>query len=121
MMYVGITVYVEEACRLFGISPPVDDASYAKVVAQIESRSSLRLYSIDKGVLVLGLEVPEIERNLWAPARSVDECIAIIQLRKHEWLREIARLKFDMASVTLAHMEDDNEIVDYPQPTLIIS
>ena len=104
MLIVGISVYCEEACRLLGIVPAAA-AAPASIDALIAARTSLRLYFIDKGVCMGCLDVPQIRKNYWAPVRCVDECIAlIIQLRKHEWLREVARLKLDMRAVTLAHM-----------------
>jgi len=123
-MYVGITVYPEEVCRLFGVEAKCDFGVFrptAAVAAELAARTSLLVRFVDKGVHVLGLEVPEMQRNYWAPARSVDECVALIQLRKFEWLREVARLKLDMRSVTLAHMEDKDEVVANPEPTLIIA
>ena len=109
-------MYCEEACRLLGIAPAAAAASAS--IDALAARTSLRLYFIDKGVCILGLDVPQIRKNYWEPVRGVDECIALIQLRKHEWLREVARLKLDMRAVTLAHMEAEDEVVENPQPAL---
>jgi len=117
MLYVGITVSIQEAFRLLGITPVVDAPS-ASTDALIAARTSLCVFTIDKGVCVLGLEVPHIHRNYQAPIRSVDECVNLILLQKHEWLREVARLKLDMQAVKIAHMEEEDEVVENPQPAL---
>jgi hypothetical protein len=122
MLYVGITVYFDEARRLLCVPPDLvaDIYNSGRADEYIAARTSLRVFALDKGVCVLGLEVREVGQNLWAPVRSVDECVALIQVRKYEWLLEVARLRMDLSEVTLAHMEDEDEVVENPQPALLM-
>lgn len=124
-LYVGITVYVEEACRLLSVTLDDDGRRWWPTpalvrVETIAARTSLRLISMDKGLCVLGLEVPHIDENFTAPVRDVDECVALILLTKSEWKREVARIKMDLRSVTIAHMEAESEVVENPQPALFV-
>jgi hypothetical protein len=85
----------------------------------LAQKSSLRVHCLDKGVYVLGYEIPEIRDNLWRPMKSVEESLVLILSRKVDWLNEVKRIGMNLSKVLIAHIEDKSEFLFNPEPVLL--
>jgi hypothetical protein len=118
MLYLGLPLYSDEIARL--LKDVLKGWSSASGFNHLLERcTSIRVYDLDKYVMVLGFELNEFRSNLWGPTRSVEELAALLQLKKGEWMREMKKLGVDLSSVTLARMEDEDEVVQNPEPFLM--
>ena len=100
-----------------------DDSAYyfdeRRLNEILKEKTTLRVHRLDKGVFVLGYEIPEIRANLWAPMKTVEESLVLILSRKVDWLNEINRIGMDLSKVRIAHMEAESEFLFNPEPVLI--
>lgn len=90
-----------------------------KLNATLKTKTTLRVFWIDKGVYILGFEIDEICANLWAPLTSFEDSLAHLAAKKAEWLAEVTRLGIDRRRVSIAHMEAESEIAENAEPVLI--
>lgn len=85
----------------------------------IKDKTHLSLHYLDKGVYILGYELPEIRQNLWGPMNTVEESLVLILSRKVDWVNEAKWIGMDLSKVLIAHMEDKSEVVHYAEPVLV--
>lgn len=122
MVYIGITLYMEEALRILNMNgtfvksfydtKPIDD--FLKDIG-----SCLSFRYLDKGVCVLGIPL-EGDRMYWPSMICVEDGLSqILQLTK-KFREEVRCLKIDLSSVTIAQMESEALQMQNPDPFLIL-
>ena len=91
MLYLGISLYLDEVARLFRGIMPVDDllGKPHDFVDQFNARAEgvlhgIKLYCLDKMVYALGYTLQgQVRANVFEPAQSIDELCALLQLKKY--------------------------------------
>ena len=120
MLYIGIPLYRDEIERLF---EDADSKLCGMSIIQIalkQKGSELDFHYIDKGVYVFGYEIPDFWKNiLGQPTLSIEDSVILILQKKKQWKEEVTKLGLNMTKVTLARMEDEDEIVANPEPFLM--
>jgi hypothetical protein len=122
MVYIGITIEIEEALRLFKM-----DESFVKSYYDTEPinnylkefGSSLDFVYLDKGVCVLGLLLKGDKHYHPSMIGIEDGLREILQLTK-KFREEIKNLRFDLSAVTIAQMESEPIVMHNPDPFLIL-
>lgn len=113
MIYIGIPVEYEEACRIVGCAPDDDIVSY--LANQL--KTPFELHGIDKNLCVLGLAYTKLHDNL-SGGKTAIETLADLMNLCHEWKMEVKRLKLDLSCVEMARMEEMPYRVAYPEPMI---
>ena len=111
MLYVGYPVYFETALKLIPPSPGTN------LNDQLATQG-LTLYEIDKGVCILGLEVPEIHISDRA-YQSVDDGLRHILDAKKKVVAGLKALNANLSRFEIAPMEEETIWVENPEPYLI--
>lgn len=80
----------------------------------------IKIYCLDKMVYALGYTLEgQVRANVFEPAQSIDELCALLQLKKYEWIRTMELVGVDLGTVTLAHIEAEDEVVAHPEPFMM--
>lgn len=120
MLYIGLPLYSEEIERLFEATDPTLSILVMIQLALGKKGSKMEFHYLDKNVYVMGYEIPDFWKNIWGhPTISVEDSVILILQKKKEWKAEIESLGLNLSTVTLARMEDEDEIVKHPEPFLI--
>ena len=106
---------------------PVDDllGKPFDFVDQFNARAEgvlhgIKLYCLDKLVYALGYSLEgQVCANVFEPAQSIDALCALLQLKKNEWIRSMQLVGVDIGTVTLAHIEAEDEVVAHPEPFMM--
>ena len=97
-----------------------DDSAYyfneRRLNEILKEKTNLRVYGYDKGVFVLGYNIPEI---CWAPMKTVEESLVLILSRKVDWIDEVKRIGMDLSKVRITYTEAESEILFTPEPMLL--
>ena len=120
MLYIGLPLYQEEIERLFEASDPTLSIFMMIQLALEKKGSKIGLHYLDKNVYVLGYEIPDFWKNIWGrPTISVEDSVILILQKKKEWKADVKELGLNLSTVTLARMEDEDEVMTNPEPFLI--
>ncbi len=120
MLYIGIPLYREEIERLFEEADPKLCGMSIIQIALKDKGIKLDFHYTDKSVYVFGYEILDFWKNIWGrPTISVEDSVILILQKKKQWKEEVAKLGLNLTKVTLARMEDEDEIVTNPEPFLL--
>ena len=120
MLYIGLPLYQEEIERLFEATDPTMSIFMMIELALKKKDSKIGIHFLDKGVYVLGYEIPDFWKNIWGrPTISVEDSVIRILQKKKEGKADVKELGLDLSTVPLARMEQEDEIVENPEPFLI--
>jgi hypothetical protein len=109
MLYIGYPITYETACKLFNVTEDV--------VPVIE-KTGLKLYTIDKGLCVLCLEIVEVSDH-WNTFVFIDEALVYILKYKMKMCDLIKKANIDLSSFIIENMKGEPEHVHNPQPCLM--
>ena len=123
-LYFGIPVRLEEAIRILkleDVTPDICDGEYRALTAAneyLEPISEIQIHYLDKGLCVFGFKIEETG-DVWNRYINVDELIQQLTTLKTQFKEEMEHMEVDLSEVTLAHMEEEPEIVNNPLPYVI--
>jgi hypothetical protein len=134
-VYLGLPVRCHEAFRLFGLDFVLIrdlimqkqnlsknnyymDCYFIDALNNFFTNSGMqfRVFYTDKGQCIVGYEIEQHSYNF----RDVDEYIALLSDLKTKFALETEKYKSNFSSVTLEHMEDEEEVVCFPKPIVLL-
>jgi hypothetical protein len=135
-VYFGIPLRFEEAFRLFNLNFEEErnkimkkynltlnmymDYYFIEYLNNFFKSISIdiRIFYIDKGQSIIGYEIEEVSifNKKYA---NVDTIIILLRNLKKKFKNEIENYEENFEEVILEHLEDDPEIVKYPDPYII--
>jgi hypothetical protein len=117
MIYVGFVITIDEAIRLLKLDRSIKQNFYETRPIQriLEDKGScLHFEYIDKGACILGVPIRMDE-----PYSPVSDTIIQILLAKKVFLEEMKKQEADMSSVYLTWIEEEERLVENPEPYVI--
>ena len=111
MLCVGYPITYETACIIF-------NRPFSNNIESHINEHGLNLFTVDKGLFILGLQVTEVS-DLWNNFISVDDSLIKIIEAKTKVVDLIKNAEGDLSDFSIQHMEGDKERVYNPQPYLI--
>ena len=114
MLHVGYPVTFETAKSLFPWAENMDGDEFEMILPT----HNIGLWSVDKGLYILGLEIPELS-NLWDNFVQVEDALILILQAKKTLVTALKESHADLSEFNIEPMEGEPKRVYNPEPYLI--
>lgn len=117
MTYVGFSIDIEEALRLFNLDESYgDQVSIQKYLE--ENKTELIFQYVDKGMFILGCSISKKDDHSF-PLYKVDDTIILILTAKKQFKSEMKKLGVDLSNVRIIVLDYESRIENFPEPYVI--
>jgi hypothetical protein len=119
MLYVGFVITVLEALRLLGLPEDFVSSDYDTEPLQEylkQKKTRLVFQYIDKGACLFGVPVDTENGYTKFPYTTIEDTVQSITLAKIAFLRYIKQLNMDISEVNLTWIEEEEILVENPEP-----
>ncbi len=122
MLYVGYVISLEEALRLLKLDESIVTSFYHTEPIQryLEQRNTRLVFEyIDKGACLFGVPVDTENGYTKFPYTTIEDTFQSITIAKIAFLRYIKDLNIDTSEVNLTWIEEEDILVENPEPYVI--
>jgi hypothetical protein len=123
MIYIGFVITVNEALRLLKLPDTMVRSFYNTEPIQKylnEQKSELVFQYIDKGACLFGIEVSINDEKTGFPYAKTDDVFFQILSTKYAFQHEMERLGVDTSKVHITWIEEEEKLMENPQPYVIV-
>ena len=114
MLHIGYPVTFETAKSLFPWAKNIDPIEFEMILPT----HNIGLWGVDKGLYILGLEIPELS-DLWDNFVQVEDALILILQAKQTLVTALKTAHADLSEFDLTPMEGQPQRVHNPEPYLI--
>jgi hypothetical protein len=122
MLYVGFVITILEAIRLLKLDESLVKSFYdTKPIQEYLNQKQTRLVFeyIDKGACLFGVPVDTENGYTKFPYTTIEDTVQSILIAKIAFLRYIKHLDMDTNEVNLTWIEEEEILVENPEPYVI--